>query len=199
MLVQIDAASSLPYQKPLHNLADYLIGELEKCGLAAYQAQTLKLAAGTRNLFELAIAVDYAIASDQNMERFIADADIDELEIIEKFLSIDKLEVNNERDQKSQERVERLKERIAKAKLTGKGPLHVFELAKAVKREAEYKALYKVYSKMTHATAWAILGGCSWDNMALWLLLQANGYAAECVRKIAEKSRLSENTNVPTL
>lgn len=70
-------------------------------------------------------------------------------------------------------------------------------MAKAINKEAEYKALYKVYSKMTHATAWAILGTCSWDNMALLLLLKSNGYAAGCFKQLASKTGLPANTPMP--
>lgn len=196
LLAHVDQSPSLPYQKQLRHISDYMIGELEKCGTAAFRLQIGRLASATRNLFELSFVADYVCASDQNMERFIVDAAIDELEIMEKFLVIDKQYANYQPDQKSQERAQRLKEQIAKANLTGSGPLQAFDIAKAVNREAEYRALYKVYSKMTHATAWAILGTCSWEKMALLLLLKANGYMAECIRHIAIKTKLPADTRI---
>lgn len=174
-----------------------MIGELEKCGAAAFRLQIGRLASATRNLFELSFVVDYVCASDQNIDRFIVDAAIDELEILEKFLAIDKHDANYVQDPKSQQREQHLKQQIANANLTTKGPLQAFEIAKAVNREVEYRALYKVYSKMTHASAWAILGTCSWENMALLLLLKANGYVAECVRYIAKKTDLPAYTPMP--
>jgi hypothetical protein len=194
LLGHVDKASALPYQKPLRHITDYMIGELEKAASAAEQGQTLKLAAATRNLFELSFMVEYVCASDQNMDRFIVDAAIDELEIMQKFLAIDQQAANHQPNQKAQQREQALQTQIANANLSGKPPLQAFEVAKAVNREAEYRALYNVYSKMTHATAWAILGTCSWDNMALLLLVKANGYAAGCVRHIAQKTSLPANT-----
>jgi hypothetical protein len=131
------------------------------------------------------------------MDQFIADAAIDELEMMEKFLAIDKQDSSYQPDQKSQERTQRLKDQIAQADRTGHRPLQPLDIAKAVNREAEYHEVYRVYSKMTHATAWAILGDCSWDNMALWLLRRANRYAEECVKQIAGKTGLPANTPVP--
>jgi hypothetical protein len=127
LLAHVDRPSSLPYQKPLRHITDYMIGELEKCAVAVNQFQWLKLAAATRNLFELSLAVDFVCAADQNMDRFIADAAIDELEMMEKFLAIDKQDSSYRPDQKSQERAERLKEQIAQAELTGRRPLQALD------------------------------------------------------------------------
>ena len=187
LLGHFDQATTLPFQQPLRHITDYMIGELEKCRSLAFQTQTLKLAAGTRNLFELSFTVEFVCASDQNMERFIVDAAIDELEIMQEFAEIDKRVTSYQPDQKSQQREQALKSQIAEAKLTGNGPLRVIDIAKAVNRESEYRALYKVYSKMTHATSWAILGECSWENMALLLLLKANGYVAQCIKPLSAK------------
>lgn len=79
-------------------------------------------------------------------------------------------------------------------RLTGEKPLQAFEIAKAVNRDDEYREWYKVYSKLTHATAWAILGGSeepvSWEKFALLLLLKCNQYASGCFTRIAEKTGL---------
>jgi hypothetical protein len=194
LLAHIESSSELAYQQPLRHITDYMIGELEKAASTAEQLQALKLAAVTRNLFELSFEVEYVCKTDANMERFIVDAAIDELEIMEKFLEIDK---QDPPDQKSQQREEALKAQIAKAHLTGSGPLRVETLAKALGRRDEYKSLFKVYSKMTHATAWAILGTCSWDRMVLLLLTKSNGYAAGCISLLAKKTGLRATAAVP--
>src|SRR5579862_4523212 len=129
LLAHVDQASSLPYQKPLRDITDYMIGELEKCTPAAVQSQTLRLASATRNLFELSFTVEYVCTSDQNMGRFIVDAAIDELEILQKFLAIDKQDANYQPDPRSQQREQSLREQIAKASLTGRRPLQAFEIA----------------------------------------------------------------------
>jgi hypothetical protein len=190
LLAHIEQSPKIPHQQPLRHITDYMIGELETAVSTAEQSQTLKLAAVTRDLFELSFEVEYICKSDTNMERFIVDAAIDELEIMEKLLEIDKQDPKYQPHQKSQEREQALKAQIAKAGLTGRGPLRVETLAKALKRYDEYKSLFKVYSKMTHATAWAILGKCSWDWMVLLLLIKSNSYAAGCMSVLAKKTGL---------
>jgi hypothetical protein len=175
-----------------------MIGEMEKCADAAWLHQVLKLAAATRNLFELSLTIDYVCTSGQSMDRFIVDADIDELEIMEKFLTIDDQDPNHEAGPKAQERERQLREQIAKANLTGRRPLQTFEIARAVNRETDYRQWYSVYSKMTHATGWAILGRCSWDRMAVLLLVQAEQYSSECIKRVSEKTGLPANTPTPT-
>jgi hypothetical protein len=197
LLAHVDQASLLPYQKPLFHITNYMIGELENAASAAWDSQTLKVAAATRNLFELSFVAEYICASDQNMDRFIVDADIDELEIMQKLLAIDKQNPNYQPDQQSEQREQRLKAQIATANIEVKTRLTTFQIAAAVNKEEKYRALYKVYSKMTHATAWAILGRCSWEKMALFLLLKSNGYAAECMKHLANKTGLAADTPVP--
>jgi hypothetical protein len=84
-----------------------------------------------------------------------------------------------------------LKGKLARLGLTGKAPLQAFDIATAVNRQDEYREMYKVYSKLTHASAWAILGGSeepvSWESFALLLLLKANRYAATCFLTIARR------------
>jgi hypothetical protein len=174
-----------------------MVGELEKCASAASHLETGRLASATRNLFELSFVADYVCASNTNMERFIVDAAIDELEIMEKFLAIDQQCASYRQDQESKQRSRSLKTQIATAGLTGKKPLDAFAIAQTVNRETEYRALHKVYSKMSHATAWAILGACVWEKMTLLLLSNANGYAAECIRHISLKTALPTNTPMP--
>jgi hypothetical protein len=187
LLAYIDKTSSLPFQQPMRHLTDYMIGELEKCGAAAVRLEIGRLASATRNLFELTFVTDYVCASDQNMDRFILDAAIDELEIREKFLAIDKTEANYVQDVTSMEKAQQLAKRVAEVGLTGARPLMPFDIAKAMNREAEYRALYQVYSKMSHASAWIMLGTCNWEKMALLLLVETNSHAGECAKSIAKK------------
>jgi hypothetical protein len=198
LLVHVERSSKLAHQQTFRHLTDYLLGELEKAVSTAEQTQALKLASVTRNLFELSFEVEYVCKSDANMERFIVDVVIDELEIMEKFLEIDKQDPNYQSHQKSQEREKELRAQIEKAGLTGSGPLRVETIAKQLNRLGEYKSLFKVYSKMTHATAWAILGRCSWDAMVLLLLAKSNCYAAGCMSVLAKKTGLPAATAAPT-
>lgn len=197
LLNHIDQATSLAHQQPLRHITDYMIGELEVCREAAFRTRVLKLAASTRNLFELSFAAEYVCASDQQMERFILDADIDQWEIMETFESIDKKAATYQPDPKSQQLKQTIKARIDKAKPKVNGPLQTIDMAQAVYRADEFRKWNKVYSKMSHATAWAILGRCSWDSMARLLLLQANGYVAVCIKHLSNKTGLPASTPVP--
>ena len=122
LLAHLESAASLPYRKSYWHFADFLIGELEKCVTAAPKLQILALASGTRNLFEVSLVVEYACTSDQNMDRFVIDAAIDELEIMQKLLEKEQREENYHRDAKSQQREQNLRAQIADAGLIGKGP-----------------------------------------------------------------------------
>lgn len=192
LLVHIANANALGHQKVFHHIANYLLGQFEKCGAAALGLRMDTLASCTRNLFELSLVVDYVCAADHNMSRFIGDCAIDDLEIMKKFSDIDRSDPNYAQDQKSMEREARLRRKVDTLGLTGQRPLEAFQIAKAVNREPEYKELYKVYSKLTHASAWAILGGSdealSWDALALLLLLKANGYAAAICLRLAKET-----------
>lgn len=146
----------------------------------------------TRNLFELSFVADYVCASDKNIQRFIGDCAIDDMEIRGKLKTIDQRAPNYLPDQKSTDRTIRLSQKIASLGLTGAKPLQPFEIAKAVNREAEYRELHKLFSKLAHPTAWAILGGSeepvAWENLALFLLLNANRYTITCFKHIARRT-----------
>jgi hypothetical protein len=89
----------------------------------------------------------------------------------------------------------RLSQKLASCGLTGKKPLQRIDTARAVNREAEYKEFYKIYSKLAHPTAWAIIGGSEelvvWEKLALLLLLKASRYAYSCFKTIAQKTGYS--------
>jgi hypothetical protein len=193
LLNHVDQGSSLAYQQTFHHIIDYMIGQLEKAASAAENLQPLNLAAATRNLFELSFEVDFVCISDQNMDRFIVDAAIDELDIMQKFLPMDKQNPDYVPDEKVEQREQALKAQITEAKLAKPNSLRASEIAQAVNRKAEYDALYQVYSKMSHATAWAIIGECDWNKMAVLLLVKSNVYAGECIKRMAVKTGLPMN------
>jgi hypothetical protein len=192
-LNQLERAKEFNHQREFRHITNYMIGQLEKCGPAAVGLNMDWLASATRNLFELSFVVDYVCSSDQNMRRFMGDCAIDDLEVMERFRAVDQRAADYVPDEKATERAERLKRIIADLGLTGEKPLMAIDFARAVGREDEYKTWYKVYSKLTHASAWAVLGGSehplSWDAMALLLLLQANGHAAVSLSRLYERLR----------
>jgi hypothetical protein len=169
-------------------------GQFERCGDAACKLDMDILGWSTRNLFELSFVADYVCASDQNMQRFIGDSAIDDLDIWEKFTTIDQRAPDYLPHQESTERISRVNQKLASLGLTGKRPLQASEIAEAVNRHAEYQELYRVFSKLAHPTAWAILGGSEepvvWEKLALLLLLKANRYTGSCLIVIAKKTGL---------
>jgi hypothetical protein len=198
LLAHLDRSPTLDYQQPLGDLVRYMIGEMETVAREANRWRTLKLAAATRNLFELSFLVDFVCASDANMERFVLDAGSDELEIMRKFQVIDQRDLNHPPGQKVQDRMKALEAKIARAAPNERKPLSARQIAQAVHREAEFNELNQVYSKMSHATAWAILGGWSWDQMAKFRLLKSNDYAAECLQRVAKRAGFSGEAPKPT-
>jgi hypothetical protein len=150
------------------------------------------LAWTTRNLFEASIVIDYVCASDANLGRFVGDYYIDDLEIWGKLTTIDERAAEYIPDDESKERMNRLNARIVNLGLSGEKPQSHFVLAEATNRKTEYQELHKVYSKLSHATAWAILAGTSepikWEPFALFLLLKAGGYALGSLLTISRKT-----------
>ncbi len=199
LLNHIDQATSLAHQQPLRHITDYMIGELEVCREAAFRTRVLKLAASTRNLFELSFAAEYVCASDQQMERFILDADIDQWEIMETFESIDKKAATYQPDPKSQQLKQTIKARIDKAKPKVNGPLQTIDMAQAV-YPVEFEMI-KDYSKMSQhglrrllerldvlGTAW--LGSSRSERVALMSAL----CICPIILAFSQRSRLFRST-----
>ena len=97
-------------------------------------------------------------------------------------------------------RKQRCRQQIAAAGLTKSEKslgVKVREMAVVVGRKPEYDYWYKMYSKLSHATAWVILGGCNWAAMMPLLVEHGNSYAEMCLRQIATKTGLRSDPSTP--
>jgi hypothetical protein len=186
LLADIDKCERLPEARTFHDVAGYLIGQLGKCRQAAICLDVTTLASATRSLFECTFIVEYICASEENLGHFKGDSALDELEIFEKLEALDRREPGCSPSPAVEARKAQRRAEVVALKLEGRRPWLPRRYAKAVGRAGEYNELYRFYSKLTHATAWAILGSCSWDMLALFVLSRANLYAAECWRRLAQ-------------
>jgi hypothetical protein len=195
LLVHIEKSDALPDRRVFRHITDYAIGQFERCGTIAFKLDIDILGWTVRNLFELSFLAEWVCASDQNIQRLVCDYAIDDLEIWEKLSVIDERAPGYVPYSESIERTERLRQKIAAFAPPARRPLKPSEIARAVNRETEYTELNKVYSKLSHATAWAILGGSEepivWEKLALLLLLKATGYAGSCLVAIAKRTAFS--------
>jgi hypothetical protein len=196
LLAHLEKGDALSDRRVFRHITDYAIGQFERCGTIAFKLDMDILGWTVRNLFELSFLAEWVCASDQNIQRFVCDYRIDDLEIWEKLSVIDERAPGYVPHSESVERTERLKQKIAASvPPVARRPLQPREIARAVNRETEYAELNKVYSKLSHATAWAILGGSEepivWEKLALLLLLKATGYAGSCLVAIAKKTAFS--------
>jgi hypothetical protein len=190
-------ASDVEHAQAFHHLASFIRRELAQCPNAASRFEMTSLGSKTRNLFEVMFIVEFVCASADNMARFVADAVLDDLEIMNALTSIERKDPKYMPDEKVEARRSRLEERVHQLGLSGKRPLMRDHFARAVNRETQYKELQSFYSKLSHATAWAIIGGTQesvrWEVLAKYMLLKAAQYASKCCRLIREKTGFSPN------
>lgn len=161
LLADIDKCERLPEARTFHDVAGYLIGQLGKCRQAAICLDVTTLASATRSLFECTFIVEYICASEENLRHFKGDSALDELEIFEKLEALDRREPGYSPSPAVEARKAQRRAEVVALKLEGRRPWLPRRYAKAVGRAGEYNELYRFYSKLTHATAWAILGSCS--------------------------------------
>jgi len=188
LLAHIDRCQTLQEGRTFYHLTNYIIGALEKCPDAAIRLDVNRLACATRNLFEAIFVCEYLCASEENARRFRGEAALDELEIMTKLEAFDRREPGYAPDPKVEERMRQRQAEVTALNLGSSRPLMPRQYAQKVGRETEYDERYRFYSKLAHATAWAILGGCSWDALAKFTLVNANGHAAESFLRLAQRT-----------
>jgi hypothetical protein len=173
----------------LYHLASFIQGRIEWSAEATIRLAMMELSSAARSLFELTIISDYLSRSPENRSRFVAECALDGLEIMDRLEQIDQQHSQGPATEQIAEKRRRMEAKMNAAGLQGKKSRDTRVLAREIGREADFGELYKVYSKMSHPTAWAIVGGSeesvSWERLAVFMLIKANGYAAEAYRIIA--------------
>lgn len=172
----------------LFDVVNLIQSLLERCVDAALRSSVMELSVCVRNLFELTVISDYLSRSSANRIRFEGECALDTLEVMDSLRRIDERDPNNEANLIVQAKQRELEDKIAFLGLTGKRPRDTRLIARDIGREDDFSEIYKVYSKMSHPSAWAILGGrdvsTEWESLSLYLMLRANGYAAECFQHL---------------
>jgi hypothetical protein len=173
----------------LHHLCLCIVGQIERVLDAATTSSVMGLSWATRNLFELTIITDYLCRSADNRKRFVEECNLDSLFMMDKFMAIDRRSRDTNHSEVVEGKRKRLQQRVGDAHPQSKqGSRDTRSLARDIGREKDYEELYKPLSKMSHPTPFAILGGTdesvSWDAFALYVVIRANGYAAECHRHL---------------
>lgn len=175
------------------HVLDYVIGEYEVCISAAGRTSAVRLAAATRNLFELTFITEYICQSAPNMARFRADKYIDELEMMAKLEQIDKRDPATPSSPTVEERKRNSIAEVPALGFSGQKPLMPRNYADAIGKVTHFEELYKFYSKMTHATAWIILGGCRWEPMITFLVSRATVYVRDIGQAVEKSTVISSN------
>jgi hypothetical protein len=109
----------------------------------------------TRNLFELNLVVRFVLMDPKNLEAWSGQLAGDEIQIIEGLLTLS----NNAKPEHIATLKKRLTEVAEICKRHGIDPSKPFqpaELAKIVGLSDDYKALYKLFSKYIHPSAWLV-------------------------------------------
>lgn len=116
------------------------------------------LAFASRNIFEINLRVRYVLLSEAKVSQWLAESYTDSIQVIDSILSL-----ANEQHAALVVLLEGEKTRLRQvAEQFGIGCsgkiLSVAELAKAVERESDYKAFFKIYSKLVHPSSFLING-----------------------------------------
>jgi len=114
------------------------------------------LAFCTRNVFEINLRARHILQSDGNLQQWIAEAVTDNIQVLEGVLSL--RQTASPRDVEMLEaEIERIRAVAQKHQVSdSRRLLSVSELAKAVGQESEYRAFFRIYSKLVHPSSYLL-------------------------------------------
>lgn len=129
---------------------------------SVYPESTETLAWCARNLFEINLIIRAIIGSESDLLCWIGQRASDEIDLINGMLDLedDPSSVHSEILQK---RIAEIKDICKRHGIVPAKPFKIIDLAKRFNLEKEYRALYKLFSKYVHPSAWQING----DQQAL--------------------------------
>ena len=125
---------------------------LASCGGLTTPIEVLALAA--RNTFELWLRLIHIAANEGNCQRWRDEGLTDQLQVLDAVLTLQPDESSKASIQREIERVK--KHGVARSMNAGVRPKMAGDLAKDVGQEAEYRAFYKLYSKLVHPSSWSV-------------------------------------------
>ena len=144
-------------------LANILYSTRFYVGVASeHRVQPIQITAWCmRGVYELNVRLRYTLESDQNMREWISERATDELELVDAILKIPQADLKspNTEDWVSelrgrQEHLRRTAEELAPS--LPKRPAGMSDLAKRVGMKNEHEVLFKMASKFTHPTSYAV-------------------------------------------
>lgn len=151
------------------------------------------IAWAARNLLELDLLLRYALSSDENLKRLLADFFLDAIEINKGFMGLGE---NHPQNALYQQAIEAHYQEAARGGLTlEKTPVRTHELAKLFDLEAEYRAFHKVNSKYVHPTSWRLIGPTEMTNtidIKNVFLAQAQLYALHILSVVCERTEVPQ-------
>jgi Family of unknown function (DUF5677) len=197
MTAHLEADAAIP--RTLYHIANSLTGLFEPLDQLALGARSQELAWRTRGIFELSLIAAFVCSNDANRQRFETDAELDELDIFERLTGKDARGANFKKDVRIEQRRSELQyQKRSRPAAAERKPMQAADFALAVNRKDEYDDVYKLYSKLAHPTAWAILAGSktpvSWDGVVRLLLLNAHGHVANCVLSLITQIKISTSS-----
>jgi hypothetical protein len=151
-----------------------------------------------RDLLELTLTYTDLRVSDESLLAYVGQEARDEIEIYE---ALSKLSSYPGEEEWCYEQITRLRTQAVKARIEiPKAPQQMRQLARNVGREPEYDAVYRLFSKWVHPTAWLLgSGGFQRDfleDMAGMILLgRIQGYASDLLDLASADATWDKNEN----
>lgn len=111
----------------------------------------------TRSLYELNLRIRYVLSSDQNMQAWQAEAAVDKIQALEGILQLDTVSDNATQKTVVNAEIIRLKGLLIKHNLQNVRNIPTTKnIADTVGQTNEYKALFKLFSKLVHPSSYLV-------------------------------------------
>ena len=170
----------------LFNLGSRAYHEIDRA-YRLFEESTDLLAWVARNLFEINMILRFVLASEEDLDRWQAEAGGDERDIILGILALSSADTKEEDRQKLLGRIAEIEGVLSRHKLNAEKPLQLRTLASKVGMDSDYEAFFKLYSKYVHPSSWLV--NSSEQRRQEWrdiLSVQAQFYAAETFGRLEE-------------
>ena len=130
------------------------------------------LAFSARSVFELNLRGRHMLRSDENLRQWMSEGVIDSIQVLEGVLELRESASAGDVALLEAE-IERLRSLAGRHELAHRGKLlQVGELARSVGLESDYKAFFKLYSKLVHPSSYLVNGAATaWDRVLRQVLV----------------------------
>jgi len=189
MLHKMEAADSIAEDREtLLNLASRTHDDVD-CLLRLQSEAPELLGWLARNLFETNLIVRHILISSENRIRWLAQALQDEQDIMVGVNLVSQMP-----PPEAEPRWIEIESILARVGVDDRRPLSVKALATAVGQEAEYAALFRIYSKYVHPTSWSInVPRTHREKWKVVLIIVGHLYASDTMDRLAKSFGVSVN------